>query len=73
MNIDDIQAVIDQHNAALGSLRAASIAFDRAIAGMRTVLDAIAEASHQQGAAIDGVIAANQAVLRLLRRERGNA
>lgn len=67
MTNDQIQAVLDQHAEALRALREASSAFDHAIAGMRDVLTAIADANHQQGVAINAVIAANQAALRMLR------
>ena len=64
---EQIQTILDQHADALRALRAASTAFDDAIEAMRATLTAIHVANHQQGLAIDGVIAANQAALRLLR------
>lgn len=67
MTNEQIQAILDQHAEALRALREAGTAFDHAIAGMRDVLTAIADANHRQGAAISAVIAANQAALRLLR------
>jgi hypothetical protein len=51
-------------------LRKASAAFDNAIAGLRVTLDAVAAANHAQGQAMDAVIAANQAALRLLQDGR---
>jgi hypothetical protein len=66
MNRDAIQAILDQHAQALRGLREASSAFDAAIDGMHATLRAIGDANHQQGEAINAVIAANQAVLRLL-------
>ena len=61
-----MQAILDQHAGAPRGLREASTAFDAAIEGMRVTLTAIHEANHQQGLAIDAVIAANPAALRLL-------
>lgn len=66
---EQIQAILDQHGEALRGLREASTAFDAAIEGMRVTLTAIHDANHQQGLAIDAVIAANQAALRLLRAQ----
>ncbi len=67
MTNEQIQAILDQHADARRAFRHASRAFDHVIGGMRDVLTAIAEANHQQGVAIDAVIAANQAALRMLR------
>lgn len=66
---EQIQAFLDQHGEALRGLREASTGFDAAIEGMRVTLTAIHDANHQQGLAIDAVIAANQAALRLLRAQ----
>jgi len=66
---DHIQAILDQHAEALRGLRKASTAFDAAIEGMRATLSAIHDANHQQGLAIDAVIAANQAALQMLREQ----
>lgn len=72
MHHDDLRPIFDAHDAALRELRAASRAFDQTIAGLRTVLDAVAAANHAQGAAIDAVVAANQAALKLLREGEGD-
>lgn len=66
---EHIQAILDQHAEALRGLRGASTAFDAAIDGMRATLTAIHDANHQQGLAINAVIAANQAALRLLQEQ----
>jgi hypothetical protein len=47
------------------AFRAASDAFDKAIASMRETLTAIHDANHAQGQAITRVIAANTAALTL--------
>jgi flagellar biosynthesis/type III secretory pathway chaperone len=62
-----LKALIDRHDEALLALRAASEAFDEAVARMRQSMTALADANHQQGRAVEGAIAANQAALELLR------
>jgi hypothetical protein len=62
-----IDTIFNQHNAVFRALRDAGTAFDTAVAGLRTTLDAIQAANHAQEAAITGAIEANQAALRLLR------
>lgn len=64
------QAIITQLAETVRPLREASAAFDNAIAGLRLTLDAVAAANHAEGQAIDAVIAANQAALRLLQDGR---
>jgi hypothetical protein len=70
MSREQVQAIINQHANAVRLLREASTAFDNAIAGLRVTLDAVAAANHAQGQAMDAVIAANQAALRLLQDGR---
>jgi hypothetical protein len=70
MSREQVQAIITQHAEAVRLLRKASAAFDNAIAGLRVTLDAVAAANHAQGQAMDAVIAANQAALRLLQDGR---
>jgi flagellar biosynthesis/type III secretory pathway chaperone len=62
-----IDTILNQHNAVFRAIRDAGAAFDTAIVGLRTTLDAIQAANHAQGAAITAAIEANQAALRLLR------
>ena len=63
----EIDAILNQHNAVFRAIRDAGTAFDTAVAGLRTTLDAIQAANHAQEAAITAAIEANQAALRLLR------
>lgn len=62
-----IDTILNQHNEVFRAIRDAGMAFDTAVAGLRTTLDAIHSANHAQEAAITGAIEANQAALRLLR------
>jgi hypothetical protein len=66
MNREDVQAIINQQAEAARQLRQASAAFDNAVIGLRVTLDAVAAANHAQGHAMDAVIAAHEAALRLL-------
>jgi hypothetical protein len=70
MSREQVDAIITQHAEAVRLLREASTAFDNAIAGLRVTLDAVAAANHAQGQAMDAVIAANQAALRLMQDGR---
>ena len=67
----EIDTILDQHEEAFKAFRAASHAFDAAVAGLRATLDAVQSANHAQGDAIDAMRAANQAALRLLRQSNG--
>jgi hypothetical protein len=67
---EQVLAIITQHAEAVRQLRDASTAFDNAMAGLRVTLDAVAAANHAQGQAMDAVIAANQAALRLMQDGR---
>lgn len=62
-----IDTILNQHNAVFRAIRDAGTAFDTAVVGLRTTLDAIQAANHAQEAAITAAIEANQAALRLLR------
>jgi hypothetical protein len=70
MNREHIDAILAQHAKARQLLRDARTAFDSAIAGSRVALDAVAAANHAQGQAMDVVIAANRAALRLVQEGR---
>jgi len=67
----EIDTILDQHDEAFKAFRAASDAFEAAVAGLRATLDAVQSANHAQGEAIDAMRAANQAALRLLRHSNG--
>jgi len=74
----EIDTILDRHNEAFRAFREASDAFDQAAsrlgAGMdalRITLAAMQAANRAQGDAIDAFRAANQAALRLLRRDNG--
>lgn len=67
----EIDTILDQHEEAFKAFRAASDAFDAAVAGLRATLDPVQSANHAQGDAIDAMRAANQAALRLLRQSNG--
>ncbi len=64
MGANDIRRQIDtilgQHNEVFRAIRDAGAAFDSAVAGLRTTLDAIHAANHAQEAAITAAIEANQ-------------
>lgn len=61
-----IQEILRDLAAAQVALRHSSTAFDDAMTGLRTTLDAMAAANHAQGAAIDAVITATNKGLALV-------
>ncbi len=61
-----IQDILSDLAAAQVALQRSSHAFDEAMTGLRTMMDAIAAANHAQGAAIDAVIAATNKALALV-------
>ena len=67
----EIDTILDRHDEAFRAFREASAAFDMAMEGMRTTLNAVQAANHAQGDAIDAFRNANQAALRLLRQSNG--
>lgn len=62
-----IDTILNQHDAVFRAIRDAGAAFDTAVVGLRTTLDAIQAANHAHDAAMTAAIEANQAALRLLR------
>ena len=62
-----IETILNQHDRVFAAIRDAGAAFDMAVTGLRTMLDAIQAANHAQEAAITAAVEANQAALRLLR------
>jgi flagellar biosynthesis/type III secretory pathway chaperone len=62
-----IDTILNRHNAVFRAIRDAGTAFDTAVAGLRTTLEEMQAANHAQEAAITAAIEANQAALRLLR------
>ena len=62
-----VDTILDQHNVVFRAIRDAGTAFDAAVVGLRTTLDAIQAANHADDAAITAALEANQAALRLLR------
>ena len=62
-----IDTILDRHNDVFRAIREAGAAFDTAVAGLRTTLDAIHAANQAHDAAITSAIQANQAALHLLR------
>jgi hypothetical protein len=61
-----LHAILADLSAVQHALRRSSMAFDTAVAGMRSALDGIAAANHAQSEAIDAVIAATDRALRLV-------
>ena len=68
-----LQVILSQHDVAMGAFRQASDAFDAAVAGLRTVLDAVSTANHAQGEAIAAMMAANRIALQMLNAPENNA
>ena len=64
-NPDRLHRILNAHDA-LAHFREASDAFDMAIAGCRTILEAISRANHAQGEAIVAMLAANRVALEIL-------
>lgn len=64
MTIDTILADLAT---AQQSLKRSSDAFDDAMTGLRTLMEAIAAANHAQGAAIDAVVSATNSALTLMK------
>jgi hypothetical protein len=69
---ESIRHILDQHDAALRTLReasraydAATVSFDATFLALRDTFTAIRDANHHQGLAIEAVIAANREALRL--------
>ena len=65
-NPDRLHRILTEHDAALAHFREASDAFDTAVAGCRTILEAISRANHAQGEAIVAMLAANRLALEIL-------
>jgi ABC-type transporter Mla subunit MlaD len=63
----EIDTILDQHNEAFRAFRAASTAFDAAMAGLHDTMSALRAANQAQGEAIEAFRLANDAALRLLR------
>jgi hypothetical protein len=64
-----VRTILDEHDGALKAFRDANDSFDHAMTGLRATLNALHEANHAQGQAIDRVIAANRAALALFNDE----
>jgi hypothetical protein len=62
-----IDAIIDEQDAALVEIRTAGSAFDAAMAGMRSALDAMHAANEAHDAVLARIIAANKEARRISR------
>lgn len=65
--MEGIEQVLTKLAQAQAALRSSSIAFDDAVGHLRGVLEAVASANHAQSMAIDAVIHATEAALRLVK------
>jgi hypothetical protein len=63
-----LRTIIDQHNTIAEKFRTSSEAFDRAMEGLGTTMREVHTANRAQLEALDALIAANQAALRLFNR-----